>query len=228
MEAIVLAGGFGTRLRQVVSDVPKPMAPMDDNGTPFLTFILNDLYKSGVSHVVLAVGYMHEIIIRYYGDNYKGMRISYSIEDKPLLTGGAIRQALKHCHEDVIFVLNGDTYFQVDYGYMMDYHKKMKADIVVALKEMKAFDRYGSVKKKGNRIISFEEKRFCRHGWINGGVYCMGVKILKDEDEKFSFELYISSHINKLQVYGMDVDGCFVDIGIPNDYKKAKSMLRLE
>ncbi|MCR5438566.1 MAG: nucleotidyltransferase family protein [Selenomonas sp.] len=222
MEAIILAGGFGTRLRQVVSDVPKPMAPMDDKGTPFLTFILNDLYKAGFSHVVLAVGYMHEVIIRYYGDNYKGMRLSYSIEDKPLLTGGAIRQAMNSCHENRVFVLNGDTYFQVDYNKMVDYCKQKNVDILLSLKEMNDFDRYGTVEEKSGRIISFNEKKFSHHGLINGGVYYMNRSLLKDENKKFSFEEYLSLNIELLEIYGIKDRGFFVDIGIPSDYNTAK------
>lgn len=222
MEAIVLAGGFGTRLRQVVSDVPKPMAPMDDRGTPFLTFILNDLHKAGFSHVVLAVGYMYEVIIRYYGDNYKGMHISYSIEDKPLLTGGAIKQAMNSCHDDMVFVLNGDTYFQVDYKKMVDYYNQTNGDVLLSLKEMNDFDRYGTVEEKNNRIISFKEKKFSHCGLINGGVYYLKRLLLENEPDKFSFEEYLSFNVEKIKIFGIKNKGFFVDIGIPNDYKFAR------
>lgn len=222
MEAIVLAGGFGTRLRQVVSDVPKPMAPMDDKGTPFLTFILNDLHKAGFSHVVLAVGYMHEVIIHYYGYSYKGMRISYSIEDKPLLTGGAIRQAMSICHEDMVFVLNGDTYFQVDYDRMVDYCKQKNVDVLLSLKEMNDFDRYGTIEEKCDRITSFNEKKYSHYGFINGGVYYMNRMLLKGKYEKFSFEEYLSFNVERLNIYGIKNRGFFVDIGIPSDYEVAR------
>ena len=113
-EAIVLAGGFGTRLAHIVSDVPKPMAPVC--GRPFLRFILDDLQKKGVERIILATGYKRECIEEFFGTHYRGMEIVYSPEDTPLGTGGAIKRALSLCREDWVAVLNGDTYFDVDFS----------------------------------------------------------------------------------------------------------------
>ena len=227
MEVVILAGGFGTRLHQVVSDVPKPMAPIDEKGTPFLRIILDDLKKFGTSHIVLAVGYMHEVISNYFGDEYKGMRITYSVEEKPLLTGGAIKKALDNCHDKYVIVLNGDTYFQVDYKMLCDCCKKNNADVVIALKEMHNFNRYGAVETIGKNIIKFKEKCFCSKGMINGGVYCIDKSLLIHEHEKFSFEDFLSINKQQKKILGIEMDGIFVDIGVPDDYFKAKRMFGL-
>ena len=113
MEAIILAGGFGTRLQSVVHDVPKPMAPVADK--PFLAYLLDQLDRQGCTHAILAVGYKKEVIQNFFGSNYKGISLSYSVEDKPLLTGGALKKALKQATEDAVLVLNGDTFFDVDF-----------------------------------------------------------------------------------------------------------------
>ena len=114
MEAIILAGGLGTRLRSVVSDVPKPMAPVD--GEPFLNYILDELNYYNFNHVILCVGYKKEVIMDYYKDSYKNMKISYSIEEESLGTGGAIKKAMSLALDDMVFVLNGDTIFKVDFN----------------------------------------------------------------------------------------------------------------
>ena len=165
-EAIILCGGLGTRLRSVISDVPKPMAPI--NNKPFLAFVLEYLKKQNISRVVLAVSYKYEIIQEYFGNSYLGMQILYSIEKEPLGTGGAILEALNLINSDSCYVLNGDTFFDVN----LDRLKLDDSDICVALKPMKNFDRYGSVDIDNNSYISaFNEKKFTSNGLINGGVY---------------------------------------------------------
>lgn len=140
MEAIILAGGFGTRLKNVVSNVPKPMAPMNDTGRPFLTVLLKKLKEEGVTHVVLSTGYMSDIIENYFGREYAGIRIDYSVEKVPLLTGGAVKMALSKCQDDIIFVMNGDTYFDVGLASMYEFHIQQRADFTVAVKKMHDFD----------------------------------------------------------------------------------------
>lgn len=156
MEAIILAGGFGTRLQQVVSDVPKPMAPI--NQKPFLEYILDDLKRKGISKIVLAVGYKREIIKNHFKEEYKGIKIKYSEENLPLGTGGAIKKALSYCETDDIFILNGDTFFDVDFIKMKRKHQKNHNDLTIAIKEMEKIDRYGTVIVKNEQIIKFEEK----------------------------------------------------------------------
>jgi len=123
METIILVGGFGTRLSHIVSDVPKPMIPV--NGKPFLKYLFDYLLKNGVTYIILAVGYKSEIIQKYFGDDYKGISITYSVENTPLGTGGAIKKALDCCNEKYVFIVNGDTYFDVDLKQMKDFHIKI-------------------------------------------------------------------------------------------------------
>lgn len=225
MEAIVLAGGFGTRLKEVVSDVPKPMAPV--NGKPFLEYLLKDLSKKGIKHVILAVGYKKEIIKEYFKNKYEDIEITYSEELVPLGTGGAIKKALKLVKEEDVFIVNGDTFFDVDLKKMKEFHTENKSILTVAVKEMENFDRYGSLIIKKNKIIEFEEKKKKDKGKINGGIYLIKKDLLsRMEKENFSFEKEVLED-KKIEKHSYESEGYFIDIGIPEDYylfkKKQKS-----
>lgn len=220
MEAIVLAGGFGTRLQSVVKDVPKPMA--DINGKPFLEYILTYLANNGVKKIILSVGYKKEIIENYFGNSYKKMEIVYSKEDEPLGTGGAIKKALNFCESENILVLNGDTFFEVNLQTLMKEHQKTDADVTISLKKMYNFDRYGKVIVEKNRVISFTEKEFSSSGLINGGVYIIRKDILDNTEDKFSFEQdFLEKKISSLNISSYIDEAYFIDIGIPQDYQKA-------
>ena len=219
MEAVILAGGFGTRLQSVVKDVPKPMANI--NGQPFLVYILEYLLKYGITDVVLSVGYKQEIIENYFGNNYKTMRIIYSKEDIPLGTGGAIKKALTFCKEKSVFVLNGDTFFEMNLKKLEEEHLKTRADITLSLKNMYNFDRYGKVIVNNNRVVMFKEKEFTNSGFINGGVYMLQKDIFNNCSSKFSFEDFLEKNLQKLSLYSYIDNGYFIDIGIPDDYQKA-------
>ncbi|MBE6430619.1 MULTISPECIES: D-glycero-D-manno-heptose 1-phosphate guanosyltransferase [Campylobacter] len=215
-EAIILCGGLGTRLRSVISDVPKPMAPI--NNKPFLAFVLEYLKKQNISRVVLAVSYKYEIIQEYFGNSYLGMQILYSIEKEPLGTGGAILEALNLINSDSCYVLNGDTFFDVN----LDRLKLDNSDICVALKPMKNFDRYGSVDIDNNSYISaFNEKKFTSNGLINGGVYLIKKNIFNSFNlpNKFSFEEFFQENFLIFNAKATVFDDYFIDIGIPQDYK---------
>ncbi|MDD6135471.1 MAG: nucleotidyltransferase family protein [Selenomonadaceae bacterium] len=223
MEAIVLAGGFGTRLRHVVSDVPKPMAPMNDAGKPFLEVLLTQLAGQGVKHVVLSTGYMSEVIEQYFGKTFAGMKLEYSVEDTPLLTGGAVKMALERCTEPDIFVLNGDTYFAVDLSAMLAHHRARHADFTIAVKHMHDFERYGTVVYDESGIQAFHEKAPCHDGWINGGVYCLQRHVLeKVAATKFSLEKdFLEQKIDEIDLQAFPAEGYFIDIGVPEDYYQA-------
>lgn len=222
MEAIILAGGFGTRLSHIVSDVPKPMAPV--NGKPFLTYVLDELNESNITNIVMAVGYMHEKISEYFGESYKKCAIRYSVEDKPLLTGGAIKKALSECHDEDICIVNGDTFFDVDMTEMMKIHLENHSDLTIAVKDMRNFDRYGTVKIDKDRIIGFDEKRPMKQGLINGGVYIIKRNLLDNmAQDTFSFERDVMEKgVQVLNIYAFKSDGYFIDIGVEEDYKKAQ------
>jgi D-glycero-alpha-D-manno-heptose 1-phosphate guanylyltransferase len=216
---IILAGGFGTRLSTVVKDVPKPMAPI--NGKPFLHYIFKELQHQKIKQVVLSVGHLKEVIQDYFQDSYLGISIQYAIENEPFGTGGGIKHAFNFVEDDA-FVLNGDTFFDIELSKL----KKTDADISIALKPMFNFDRYGTVELNNeNRIVSFNEKKHCEHGLINGGVYYFKKSLFDkiETERKFSFEKDIlEKHLHHLQIQGTVFDNYFIDIGIPEDYKQAQ------
>lgn len=214
-----MAGGFGTRLSSVVKDVPKPMAPINDK--PFLHYIFKELQHQNIQQVVLSVGHLKEVIQDFFQDKYLGISIQYAIENEPLGTGGGIKNAFSLVDDDA-FVLNGDTYFDIELLKL----KNEQTDISIALKPMFEFDRYGTVELNNeSSIISFNEKKYCAHGLINGGIYYFK-KSLFDKIEtakKFSFEKDIlEKHLSDLNIQGKVFDNYFIDIGIPEDYEKAK------
>ena len=191
------------------------------NGKPFLHYIFQALQQQNIEKVILSVGYKHEIIQDFFKDNYLGIAIKYAVEHEPLGTGGAIKHAFDFVGDDA-FVLNGDTFFDVDLAKL----KNENTDISIALKPMQNFDRYGTVElNTENRIISFNEKKQCEHGIINGGVYYFK-KSLFDKIKtatKFSFEKDIlEKHVLDLHFDGIVFDSYFIDIGIPEDYEKAQ------
>ncbi|MGH2267808.1 D-glycero-D-manno-heptose 1-phosphate guanosyltransferase [Campylobacter taeniopygiae] len=214
MKAIILCGGFGTRLKSVIKDIPKPMAPI--NNKPFLEFIFTYLKKQKINEIILAVSYKYEIIQEYFKNEFLDIKVRYSIEKEPLGTGGAIKQALELVKEDCL-VLNGDTFFDIDLTKM----KLDKSKICLALKKMNDFDRYGSVEldKMGN-IISFKEKQYLKQGFINGGIYLISKDIFQDFhlESKFSFEEFLQENYKNLKARAEIFEDYFIDIGIPEDY----------
>jgi D-glycero-alpha-D-manno-heptose 1-phosphate guanylyltransferase len=227
--AIVLAGGLGTRLRDVVKELPKPMAPV--NGKPFLHYLFLYLKQQRVSNVILSVGYKAEAIRSYFGDYYNGISILYMEEETPLGTGGGIYHAIS-LTDGPAYVLNGDTFFDVDLYALYECYYYKKADIALSLKPMTNFDRYGTVElNEEERIIKFSEKKFLEQGLINGGVYVMDkeafckieVQSEKLLPRKFSFEQDIlEKQIHFLKLYGKTFSNYFIDIGIPQDYERAQ------
>ncbi len=222
MEAIVLAGGFGTRLKSLVQDVPKPMAPV--NGIPFLTFVLDELEKFHFTKVVLAVGYKFEIIMNYFGNKYKNMSVEYAIENEPLGTGGAIVQAMNHITLDHFFVINGDTLFKVDFNKMI-----LDEPLVIASKYLSNNIRYGQMKVESNYITAFQEKGVSSSGYINGGIYYISKKIIDNMSlpKKFSFEKeFLEVRVKNNPIRTVIFDEYFIDMGIPEDYLRLQEDLK--
>ena len=227
-EAIVLAGGFGTRLQGVVKDLPKPMAPV--NGRPFLTYILDYLIDYEYQRVVLSVGYLHEKIVDYFGRNYKTLAIDYAVESEPLGTGGGITNALSKCTADNVLVLNGDTLFKADFTAFEQFHADQASLLSIVLRQVPDTSRYGSVSVDDDRrIVQFTEKKDAAGaGLINGGIYLIN-KLLFQKftfPSKFSFEKdLMEKYYTQESFYGMPSDGYFIDIGIPEDYARAQQEL---
>jgi len=231
MEVIILAGGLGTRLRSVINEVPKCMAPVAEK--PFLWYLLKYLSNYNISKVILSVGYLRDFIIDWIDKtrNEYPFNIEFAIEETPLGTGGAIKKALYKTSINDILVLNGDTFFNIDLNDLYQKHLEFNSYITLALKPMHNFDRYGNVKlDTGNsRIIKFEEKKYCKCGLINGGVYVVKKDELFNIDlpEKFSFETNVlEPFCHSTHLYGIVDGGYFIDIGIPEDYEKANNEFR--
>lgn len=228
METIVLAGGFGKRLQGVVNDVPKPMA--DINGRPFLSFLLDYLTNQKVKKVLFSVGYKHEVIENYLGFKYKDIEIEYIFEKEPLGTGGAIRKALKYARTDDVIVVNGDTFFDVNLLEMLDFHYKKNSILTIAIKQVQNSSRYGAVFIQDNKIKYFEEKPLeSSEGFINGGIYIINKAIsrfLNRYSVPFSFEKdFMQKNTQRINMSPYISDNYFIDIGIPEDYEKAKMEL---
>lgn len=231
-EAIILAGGLGTRLRSVVSDLPKAMAEV--NGLPFIHYVMHFLATQQVRRVVIAVGHKRETIENYLHDalDRYGIRVRYSVEEELLGTGGAIFKAFKQVEGESAFILNGDTYFDISLASLENFALERGADLAFALKEMEDCGRYGTVNLLSNQgIQSFAEKKPGQSGKgiINGGIYYMNKSLTTkfSKPEKFSIEQdFFQQHLAELKVYGKSFDGLFIDIGIPGDYLLSQQLLK--
>lgn len=225
MEAIVLAGGLGTRLRAIVPDVPKPMAPVA--GRPFLEILLESLSRKGFDRVILSIGFMAETISSHFGNSYAGMRIEYSIEDTPLGTGGAVRLALTKAVEDHVFVFNGDTYLDLNVSEVEVLWNLHHFPIVVA-REVSDTARYGRLSAVDGWVTAFAEKGGTGAGLINAGCYVFRLNELDafPVGSMFSLEAdYLEKHIYVDRVVAYVCTGIFIDIGVPDDFKVAQTML---
>ena len=218
MEVIILAGGLGTRLRSVVQDIPKCMAPV--GGRPFLAYLLDWIRMYPIDHVVFSVGYLKEQIIGFVQGGEWPFTYDFAEEDMPLGTGGGIRLALGYCREETVYVVNGDSFFPVDLEAMPG-----MGALTIALQHMEKFERYGAVTFSGTRISAFQEKTYREEGFINGGVYAINRSRLDLSalPEKFSFEKEVLEPLAAGgQLCGWNGDSYFIDIGIPEDYARAQ------
>ncbi len=225
MQAIILAGGFGTRLQKVVKDTPKPMA--DVNGKPFLSYLLSFLAKNKVSDIVISVGYLKEKIIKYFKNSYSFLSIEYASEEAPLGTGGAIINSLKKIDKNrPVLTLNGDTFLNINYSSLLKFFEEKDSDFVMVLKNMDDCSRYGKVIINEDCIIeSFQEKtNSSGSGYINAGIYIFNPKLLDKFkfNKSFSFETeFLNKNINTIKAHGFVSNDYFIDIGVPKDYERA-------
>ncbi len=223
-ECIILAGGLGTRLRSVVGDAPKCMAPV--NGVPFISYVIDYLQQQGVEKFIFALGYKSEVFEDFLATKLSKTQYTLSIEKEPLGTGGAIQLACTLANNENIFATNGDTLFKANISALSQFHEEKRANCTLGLKLMKNFDRYGVVElAKTGQVTGFKEKQYFETGFINGGFYALDVQPFLNEGfgEKFSFEKdYLEKKFSKGKIYGFAQDAYFIDIGIPEDYKKAQ------
>jgi D-glycero-alpha-D-manno-heptose 1-phosphate guanylyltransferase len=230
LDAIILAGGLGTRLREVLTDLPKVLAPV--NNRPFLDILLNFLNKSHcIRKVIIAVGYMADKITKEYSNRPEYIfKILFSEEKELLGTGGAIKKALQYVETDNVLALNGDSYVDVNVNDLMRNHRKRNAAMTIVLKKVENANRYGSVKlNTEGRIISFEEKIPGKtRGYINAGMYVFKKELFDDvkEDKVLSLEKELLPIFLGNGVYGYISHGKFIDIGIPETFKVVSRYLK--
>ena len=225
MEAIILAGGYGKRLRKVVKDVPKPMAKI--GSIPFLEIIIKKLIRSGFKHIILSLGYLSEQISSYFGSNYENIQISYSFEEHPLGTGGAIKKAIEKVKNNYFYVFNGDTYLDLEIE-KLDMRFCQSENHIIVGKKLDDVSRYGMIISENGLVKRFNEKRFMGSGIINAGCYVFRKDIIKQLPRKNNFSLeydFLPNLINQEEVILFISQGEFIDIGTPEDYKKAQKIL---
>jgi histidinol-phosphate phosphatase family protein len=220
----VLAGGLGTRLRPVVSGRPKVLAPIGTR--PFLAYLLDQIAAAGCRLVVLCTGYLGEQIASAFGQSYGSLRISYSQEQEPLGTGGALSLAMPHLESDCVLVMNGDSFCRIDLGDFWHWHCQQQASASIALARVTRSERYGSVKlDRAARVIEFSEKKNAGEAWINAGMYLLSRELLESIPQRMnvSLEREIFPRWVGRGLYGYRAPGPFLDIGTPEDFAAAES-----
>lgn len=224
-EAIVLAGGFGTRLRQVVPDCPKPMAPI--GGRPFLEILLGALARKGFGRVVLSLGFMADRIAGHFGERFAGLEIAYAVEDQPLGTGGAVRLAMSKCREDHVYIFNGDTFLDLEVDAVERHWLGNRHPIIVG-QEVPDTARYGRLLTSNGRVNGFSEKGVGGPGLINAGCYVFNRGQLDRFDLNSAFSLeadYLANVVSETPIDVFVTAGQFIDIGVPEDFLRAQTDL---
>lgn len=221
--AIILAGGLGTRLKEAVPDLPKPLAPVA--GKPFLHWLLRALERQGIARAVLATGYRAGAIRDLLGERFGDIALSYSEEHEPLGTGGALRRALALTRGPHAFVLNGDTYADVDLRHMLAAHMEAGARITLATVRVPDASRYGTVRVSDDRVREFLAAGKAGEGTINAGVYVLDTDLLQGElPDKFSFERdVLQACLDELEPLAFPGGSRFIDIGTPADFQRAQT-----
>ena len=227
-EAIILAGGLGTRLKEAVPDLPKCMAPV--NGRPFIAYVTDQLLEQGIEKLIFSLGYRSDAFLSFLANAFPASSYDVVIEKEPLGTGGAIQLACRHAKGKQVVALNGDSIFKMDLAQQVALHLQQDADCTLALKYLENFDRYGAVMLNPDQsIASFSEKKFYPAGYMSCGVYVLNRENFLAEGlpERFSFETdYLQASHHQRKLYGLPQDGYFIDIGIPEDYRKAQTELK--
>ena len=226
MQAMLLAGGLGTRLRSVVSDRPKPMAEIAP-GCPFMGYLVRRLVRQGFDRMIFAVGYKGGMIEDYFGDGKRfGAEIVYAFEEELLGTAGAIRNAAAHLSEDRALVLNADTYYEMDYGMLARMQKDRHLDMALVLRPVSDVSRYGAARLSDGMLVSFNEKGRSGAGEINGGVYMLSRDLIGTIPEgKVSLENEMIPRwmTEGRRIGGYSQSGYFIDIGIPEDLARFRA-----
>ena len=221
--AVILAGGLGTRLRKVVSDIPKVMA--DISGTPFLCYLLDQLAEAGIEPVIISTGYKGHVIEEAIGFSYKELQVDYFREKTPLGTAGALKLVGQVVNTEQCLVMNRDSYTEFDPVSLLMTQNQSNANITIIVKAVEDTSRYGSIQMDEHKnITQFTEKGSSTgRGLINAGIYLMNRNLILEIPEKIPCSLeydYFPSMIGK-GIYGYETEGNFIDIGTPESYADA-------
>lgn len=218
-EAILLAGGYGTRMRSL-TDGPKCMMFLE--GKPFLQWLFDRLSKNGFQRIILSLHYKAEIIHDFFGDSYSGMQLVYDIQEKPLGTGGSVFAAMKKCRQENVYVLNADTTLAIDFDYLESVWLENGCKSLMVLANVANRDRYGGVVISNNRISEFCEKGKIGPGLINGGVYLLSRTLFSSffsEMAEFSIETdFFRAKLKEIEIIPFVSHGTFLDMGVPEDF----------
>jgi D-glycero-alpha-D-manno-heptose 1-phosphate guanylyltransferase len=216
---------MGTRLKQILPEIPKPMAPV--GGKPFLSYLIDYVHDWGISRIILSVGYKYQDIQSCFTEKHGNVDLIYSVEDEPHGTGGGILKALHHLTGDMVLVLNGDSMFRIGLDLFEAFHRSKNSLLSIALRYQEETRRYGRVELDDRqRITGFIEKgKSLSGGWINGGIYLINKAFFQENStaERFSLETdFLPRSILSQRLYGYKTEGYFIDIGTPESYRRAQ------
>jgi len=234
----ILAGGLGTRLRTVINDRPKVLAPVA--GKPFLAHLLDQLADAGIERVVLMIGHRAQQVQDAFGETYREIRLDYSVESAPLGTAGALRLALPKLFPQAsndggaasaaALVMNGDSYCAADLSQFDGFHRRTRADASLVLARVPDTSRFGKVEMAaGDRLERFLEKQEARGtGWINAGIYLLSRDLIEEIPTGRAVSLereMFPGWIKTRKLLGFRTEGSFLDIGTPESYQTAEEFL---
>jgi D-glycero-alpha-D-manno-heptose 1-phosphate guanylyltransferase len=226
IEAVVLAGGLGTRLRGVLADDPKAMAPVA--GRPFIDWLLDALNDAGIGRVVLAVGHRRERLMDHVGSRHGQLVVDYSVEESPQGTGGALRQAVELVRTPDVLVLNGDTFVDLDVGTMLATHRSVGTGLTMGVREVDDVGRFGALDIQGGRVTGFAGTPRAGAGWVNGGTYIIGeaVRPWLRRPTPYSLEAdVLKPYVERWGAAAHVLAGTWIDIGVPDDLRRAQRLL---
>jgi NDP-sugar pyrophosphorylase family protein len=225
--AAVLAGGLGSRLRPAIGDRPKVLAPV--HGRPFVTYLLDQLAGAGVRDVVLLTGYRADEVRRALGETHRGLRLTYSPEPDARGTAGALRHALPHLACRAVLLMNGDSYCDVDWAGLADFHERHGAELSMVLARVADAGRFGRVQvATAGRVSSFAEKSAGGAGWINAGIYLLERRLIEEVPPSRPVSLerdVLPAWVGQGRVHGFRGAGRFLDVGTPESYGEAEAFL---
>ena len=227
IDVVILCGGFGKRLQNVVKDIPKPMAKIKSR--PFLDILIDFIASYGFKRFILCTGYKADVIERYYSQRYNNLIIEFSREEKPLGTGGAIKNAENYIKSDQFLVANGDSFCKINLKEFIDFHLKKNALISIAVTNTDICDDYGVITINNlQQIVEFDEKvKGYKNHLINAGFYLLQREVfsLMPKKNNFSIERDFFPKIIKRNLYAFETQESLIDIGTPERYEKAKYLL---